>query len=483
MTVARWSGLRRLAPLAAAACALVLVAPVSAEAAASSASTSTLSATSTPRPDARRTGSVQRAGQSGAAAATIGVLGQVRTLGATAPWLVPARMISGDNAPDTSLSQADTQVEPSVAADPHAGRYLVAVFQQGRYADGGSVAPGYTHSSDGGRTWHTAMLPGVTAATGGPFDRGSDAVVTFGPDGTVYAQTLVFDSFDCRNGVTVQTSHDHGATFGPPVLVADSSDCYSNSTDKNWITVDTNPASPHFGRVYAVWDEYNYDVSFATLSVPEIERYSDDRGATWSSRVVVASGYNAYPVPLVEPNGNLVIVHNLQDSTGCCVIAVAANISADGGQTFGPTVAVDAVHDTGPVDLRYGGVVSAAVDPVTGALYAAWSDSRFNLNGRDDVLVSTSRDGGLTWSGADQGRPRRDDEPGRPPHPDGCRRRRPPVRDLPRPGRGGRPRRRTDGHHRLARRRPQVRAGLPARTAVDAGVRGDRLHPGTAFPR
>jgi|GEM_PF-4098600 len=138
MTVARWSGLRRLAPLAAAACALVLVAPVSAEAAASSASTSTLSATSTPRPDARRTGSVQRAGQSGAAAATIGVLGQVRTLGATAPWLVPARMISGDNAPDTSLSQADTQVEPSVAADPHAGRYLVAVFQQGRVRCGGS---------------------------------------------------------------------------------------------------------------------------------------------------------------------------------------------------------------------------------------------------------------------------------------------------------------------------------------------------------
>jgi hypothetical protein len=337
-------------------------------------------ATPAPRPDARRP--LTPAPALTSAAATN--LRPAPALGRPAPWLVAPHQISRDDAPDTATSQPDTQVEPSISADPHNGRYLVSVFQQGRYAGGGSVSTGYAHTSDGGRTWHTSMLPGVTTAAGGPFDDASDAVVTFGPDGTVYAQSLVFDNADCRNGVAVQESHDNGATFSAPVFVADDNSCYANSTDKNWITVDSNPRSPHYGRVYAVWDEYNYDSSFTILSVPEIERHSDDGGLTWSPRVTIAGGFNGYPVPLVEPGGALVVVHDIQDPTGCC----------------GPTVLINTVDDTGPADLRYGGVVAAAVDPVTGTLYAAWSDSRGNLNGRDDVLLTHSGDGGLTWSGA-----------------------------------------------------------------------------------
>jgi hypothetical protein len=310
------------------------------------------------------------------------------------------KRISRDDAPNVANSQPDTQVEPDIAADPRDGRYLVAVFQQGRFFDGGSVAPGYAHSSDGGRTWHTALLPQLTTASGGPFDRGSDAVVTFGPNGTVYANTLVFDVNDCRNGVAVQSSHDHGATFGPPTFIADTTDCFSNSTDKNWITVDTHPRSPYHGRLYAMWDEYNYDPSFNILSVPEIERYSDDGGATWSPRITVAGGFNGYPIPVVEPNGRVLDVHDLQDKSGCCVTGVAVNYSDDGGATFSATKQFDYVQDTGPTDVRYGGLVAATADPITGDLYAAWSDSRYNVNGRDDVLVSRSRNGGSIWSTA-----------------------------------------------------------------------------------
>ena len=317
---------------------------------------------------------------------------------------VAAQPISRDDAPNVLASpggepsQADTQVEPSIAVDQHNLRYVVAVFQQSRFNSGGSVAPGYAHSSDGGETWRTAMLPGLTRATGGPFDRGSDAVVTFGPNGAVFANSLVFNVSGCRNAVAVQVSHDHGATFGLPVFVADSLDCSSNLTDKNWITVDSNHQSPHFGRAYVVWDEYNYDLSSRITSVPEIERYSDDGGATWSSRITVTTGFNDFPTPLVEPNGNLVVVHNMQDPSGCCVTAVAANVSTNGGRSFGPTILIDSVSDTGPTDLRYGGPVSAAVDAASGELYATWSDSRYNVNGRDDVVLTHSTDGGSTWS-------------------------------------------------------------------------------------
>jgi hypothetical protein len=315
-----------------------------------------------------------------------------------APWVVPARVISRDNAPNTSTSEPATQVEPSIAADPHDSRYVVSVFQQGRYVDGGAVALGYAHSSDGGLTWRSAMLPGLTTASGGPFERGSDAVVTFGPDGTVYANTLEFNTRDCRNGVAVQISHDHGATFRAPVFIADSSDCYLNSTDKNWITVDTNRDSPHFGRVYVMWDENNFDTSFNLTSVPMIERYTDNHGATWSGRVTVAGGLNADPVPLVEPHGKLVVVHNIQDPVFGGISKVAANISTDGGRTFGPTVTIASVLDGGPIDVRYGGLVAAAVDPSSGTLYATWSDATYNINLRNDVLLSRSVDGGRTWS-------------------------------------------------------------------------------------
>jgi hypothetical protein len=39
-----------------------------------------------------------------------------------------------------------------------------------------------------------------------------------------------------------------------------------------------------------------------------------------------------------------------------------------------------------------------AVDPGNGNLYVVWSDSRFSGGVRDDVALSRSTDGGLTWS-------------------------------------------------------------------------------------
>src|SRR5262249_51167820 len=130
------------------------------------------------------------------------------------------RPVSQDPFAGAAGSEADTQVEPAIAIDPGNPAVVVAVFQQGRYeADGGAVDPGFAPSHDGGRTWTTAPLPGLTEAVAGPFERASDPAVAIGPDGAVYAQTLVFDVVaDCRSGVAVQRSDDGGLHFGQPVL-------------------------------------------------------------------------------------------------------------------------------------------------------------------------------------------------------------------------------------------------------------------------
>src|SRR5207245_8470783 len=133
-----------------------------------------------------------------------------------------ARQISADPFAGIAGAEADTEVEPDVAVDPNDPDVVVAVFQQGRFdQSGGCIAPGFATSRDGGRTWITGSLAGLTVAASGPFDRASDPAVAIGADGAVYAQTLPFDHQDCHSAVAFQGSDEPGLAFHPLVLVPD----------------------------------------------------------------------------------------------------------------------------------------------------------------------------------------------------------------------------------------------------------------------
>lgn len=73
-------------------------------------------------------------------------------------------------------SQHFTELEPDTYSF---GSTIVAAFQAGRFADGGSSNNGWATSTDGGLTWKTGFLPGATQFTGGPYTRVSDPVVTY----------------------------------------------------------------------------------------------------------------------------------------------------------------------------------------------------------------------------------------------------------------------------------------------------------------
>ena len=164
----------------------------------------------------------------------------------------PAVQISADTLLGAGQTENDTQVEPAVAVDPNNPAIVVAVFQQGRYPDGGSLDAGYATSHDGGLTWTSGNMPLLTLAVGGAFARASDPVVAFGPDGAVYVATLAFSG--SRTAIAVQRSDDGGLSFGAPVLAQDDTSS-STSNDKDWIAVDTFLSSPYYGRVYAAWDQ------------------------------------------------------------------------------------------------------------------------------------------------------------------------------------------------------------------------------------
>ena len=305
-------------------------------------------------------------------------------------------------------SQDDTQLEPHVAIDPNDPRRVVVLFQEGRFLDGGSIAIGYATSHDGGATWSTGELPGVTQAAGGTFRRATNATVAFGPDGAVYAQTIGLDTepfatSGCRTGVTVQRSDDGGLTFGSPVLVEDDPTC-DVQNDKGWLTVDTFAASPFAGRVYSTWVEVG-------PSLPSLLRYSDDRGVTWSDVVEVTppGAITTDPIVLVQPSGALTVVYlNVFCTRGFCFDAdVRARTSLDGGDTFGEPARIAEVRGALPAGIRAGLLPGAAVDPTTGTLYVVWQDLRLGDAGLNGVALSRSTDGGRTWTA-----PRRVSAPG-----------------------------------------------------------------------
>lgn len=61
------------------------------------------------------------------------------------------------------------------------------------------------------------------------------------------------------------------------------------------------------------------------------------------------------------------------------------------------TVSVTDPNTNEPV--RTGDIIpEPAIDPATGQLYVVWQDSRFNGGLYDEIALSTSSDGGATWS-------------------------------------------------------------------------------------
>src|SRR4051794_18798367 len=107
--------------------------------------------------------------------------GVLLALPAAATANVPVTKISADPFQNTT-SQHATEVEPDTFSN---GSTIVSAFQVGRFFNGGGTDIGWSRSTDGGATWTSGFLPGLTASsgiggtTGAPFERVSDASVAY----------------------------------------------------------------------------------------------------------------------------------------------------------------------------------------------------------------------------------------------------------------------------------------------------------------
>ena len=359
-----------------------------------------------------------------------GLAGQLTAANAQAPTLLrdvrTGYDLLGSQAQPATPSdyiQPDTQIEPSIDVNPNNQINAIAVYQEGRVDVGGDATNGYATTFDAGRSWVYGEVPGLTSYPGqtGPFDRASDAVVAFGPSNDAYYSSLVFDDTTgnaLRSGMAINVSKNGGATWSQPVFFAD--DQLAGLNDKNWVVVDqSNAAGHHQGRVYVVWDRvaavfYDYcDSGCDSLSGWAF-------GGTFQ-KLVLPSAYTGQAIgatPLVLNDGSLAVIFdsaaggvpvstneqaivNTSTSRLTSVVAPLAGTQPFGTPlVFEPPVYIANNGSVQPRSQRAASLPGAAYDRKTGTIYVSWEDARNHTEAtpENDAFVSSSTDGGLTWS-------------------------------------------------------------------------------------
>ncbi|GAB3285021.1 sialidase family protein [Sinomonas notoginsengisoli] len=349
--------------------------------------------------------------------------------GASAAPLSPAEAVSGSSpfasctlgsAPG-AVNYLNAEVEPWVAVNPTNSSNIIGAWQQDRWSDGGAhgLVVGYT--TNGEKTWGETPQPFSACAPGGPsrYDRASDPWVSIGPDGTAYSVSISFQGVGPDNAVLASTSTDGGATWTAPAALKEDLGTTQFFNDKESVTADPTVS----GTAYAVWDRLvspngnpRANAHTSAYSGPAWFAKTTDGGATWSPATAIVPTANREQTIgnqiVVDPRtGTLYDFFNFILNTGpngqptLHGDNVAFVKSTDGGASWSAPQVLANLGSVGVTDpntgapIRTGDIIpEPAIDPATGQLYVVWQDARFNGGHYDEVAISTSSDGGATWS-------------------------------------------------------------------------------------
>jgi hypothetical protein len=305
---------------------------------------------------------------------------------------------------------ANTSIEGSVAANPTNTSNLVGAWQQDRLKDSAARGVASAASFDGGSTWRETTVPlSRCAPSGAAYDRATNASVTFGHDGLVYAGGLAFDNDFARNAINAAVSRDGGRTWtGVSSLIADTASATTGHpfNFKPFLTADPNRA----GVAYAVWDRLS-DVAGGGFTGPTFFSKTTDGGQHWqTARAIVDPGTNNQTIGNVlvvnDESGRLYDFFNMQIGVeGANGQRIEFVTSDDGGATWSQPHFVVDMQVVKVTDPNTGQGVETgdtfpqpAIDPETGQLYVVWQTTRFSAGAFDEVAITTSSDGGVTWS-------------------------------------------------------------------------------------
>ena len=323
--------------------------------------------------------------------------------------------------------------ESDIRVDPANPMHLIGQSKWFVNSEGYNHLLGFYESFDGGQTWPVqGHVPGYEGWTDN-----TDPVGAFDPWGNFYSLVLpyqfYYDKFGSHKydngsnqvnpavppeavavsvhpakklkGTTAAASWITTHNGGPDYLMT-ASNAATNDPDKQWIAIDTNPTSPHYGRVYAMWTVFvlNPGVIYESHADARPDGTHTDWTAPQVLPTVSGKRFDTYLLPHVAPDGTVWTTTTLnpvaQDFSHNDISLIW---STDGGATWqGPLpVAQDVITPTYQnTTFREGIVNTFAVGTTRGSkgfypLYVAYEDGSSGLS---NVYVTASYDGGHVWS-------------------------------------------------------------------------------------
>jgi hypothetical protein len=318
--------------------------------------------------------------------------------------------------------------ESDIRVDPTNPSHLIGQSKWIVNAEGYNHLNGFYESFDGGTTWPLqGHVPGYEGWTDN-----TDPVGAFDPWGNFYSLLLAYNFYYDKFGFhrfdngTNQTNptvppeavsvsvHPHASAGandwitthdGHPDFVATASNAKTNDPDKQWITIDTNPESPCYRTVYAMWTIFVWNPSY--LYVATAMANPNGTHSDWSSArvlpTIAGKPWDSYLLPHVAPDGTVyTTITNNPQQKGFSTADIYVISSKDCGRTWqGPLPVVKgiSVPTYQNTTFREGIVNTFAVgtQKVGGAypLYVSYEDS---TGGLSNVYLTASYDVGATWT-------------------------------------------------------------------------------------
>ncbi len=383
------------------------------------------------------------AAQGQGAASKARVVSQAKAGGFVAAPLSSGPNVQMNNDSNPPLPQNET------AVDYRVDKPLVAVAAANDYVSGGVVV---MRTADGGRHWASTRVIPQFGGTGDFCSGGDPGVAYSRRDHAFYVSQLCFFRALPYSEVQVYKSVDNGRTWTPGRLAARAASNFDYTTgtvdesifnDKELITVDNHPTSPHYGRVYVTYTKFHLKPNGSSDYCPIQLSYTDviptfnPTQATWSHTPVqpdnpggdgTGSSANQFSDPVVEKNGTLDIGFVSENCNDSFDPHLLFQKSTNGGQSFLPrAVQIDkagqyadfrdaAKDDTlPPTHFRAPNTTSLAYSPRTGTLLYVYQNNVNRPRSAADISYQTSSDGGLRWSNAKflptvRGHPARNDQ-------------------------------------------------------------------------
>src|SRR6266576_2446770 len=250
--------------------------------------------------------------------------------------------------------------ESDIRVDPLNALHLIGTSKSFVSAEGYNHLLGFYESFDGGASWPVqGHVPGYEGWTDN-----TDPVGAFDRYGNYYELLLPYQFFyDAGGSHNYQTNQNkepnptvaaevisvsvrqHGATTasqwitthnGVPDYVAPYA-MKGHEPDKQWIAIDTNPSSPNYNTIYAMWAIFDGLNSKPLVSTAHA--LADGTHTDWSKPQILPTVNNTasdtYLLPHVTPDGTVwTSVTNFPAKHGYCCITVSTVFSTDGGQSW-----------------------------------------------------------------------------------------------------------------------------------------------------